>query len=115
MKSRSKRRSRNRTSKRRSKRSIRTRAALPKKPKKLKPLTIVSSPVRNKVYCGDLAYLPSEEYSRFGTRRECLDKGYGVGRASEYNYLRERLQESGYLLPERSYGRANKKDDYEIV
>ncbi len=102
-------------SKRRSKRSTRTRAALPKKPKKLKPLTILPAPSRNKVYCGDLAYLPSEEYSRFGTRRECLDKGYGVGRASEYNYLRDRLQESGYLLPERSYGRVNKKDDYEIV
>ena len=85
------------------------------RPKKLKPLTIPPVQGRKKVYCGDLAYLPSDEYERAGTRRECLDKGYGAGRASEYHYLRERLQETGYLLPERSYNRSTKKDDYEIV
>ena len=85
------------------------------RPKKLKPLNILPVQGRKKVYCGDLAYLPSDEYERAGTRRECLDKGYGAGRASEYNYLRERLQETGYLLPERSYNRSTKKDDYEIV
>ena len=106
------------------KRSVKTRASIPKpkpkgrsrgRPRKLKQLTIPPVQGRKKVYCGDLAYIPSDEYERAGTRRECLDKGYGAGRASEYNYLRERLQETGYLLPERSYNRSTKKDDYEIV
>ena len=110
--------SRKQKSKKRSKRSTKTRASIPKpkgRPRKLKPLTIPPVQGRKKVYCGDLAYLPSDEYERAGTRRECLDKGYGAGRASEYHYLRERLQETGYLLPERSYNRSTKKDDYEIV
>ncbi len=123
--------SRKQKSKKRSKQSTKTRASIPRpppaldgkvpkpkpkgRPRKLKPLTIPPVQGRKKVYCGDLAYLPSDEYERAGTRRECLDKGYGAGRATEYNYLRERLQETGYLLPERSYNRSTKKDDYEIV
>ena len=114
--------SRKQKSKKRSKQSTKTRASIPNpkgrsrgRPRKLKPLTIPPVQGCKKVYCGDLAYLPSDEYERAGTRRECLDKGYGAGRASEYHYLRERLQESGYLLPERSYNRSTKKDEYEIV
>jgi hypothetical protein len=100
--------------------STKTRVSIAKgrsrgRPRKLKMLTILPSQGKKKVYCGDLAYLPSDEYDRFGTRRECLDKGYGIGRASEYSYLREKLQEIGYLLPERTYGRSVKKDDYEII
>ena len=54
-----------------------------------------------KIYCGGLDVLPSDEYERFGTRRECLDKGYGLGRNLEYNYIRSLLIQEGYEIPEK--------------
>jgi hypothetical protein len=72
--------------------------------KRKKKVTVIqfSSPLHGrKLYCGGLEYLPSDEYERFGTRRECLDIGIGVGHAIEYNYLRELLLQEGYEIPER--------------
>ena len=34
-------------------------------------------PARRKIYCGDKDDLPAG-YSRFGTRNECLKRGYGA-------------------------------------
>jgi len=39
---------------------------------------ITSTQVNKKIYCGDKKNLPSE-YTNFGSRRDCLKKGVGVG------------------------------------
>ncbi len=35
--------------------------------------------VKDKIYCGDRNELPDFSYDRFGTPKECLSKGVGVG------------------------------------
>lgn len=70
------------------------------RPKKVKQISF--RPLNGKkVYCGGLEELPSPEYERFGSRRECLDIGFGAGRNTEYNYLRSLLLQEGYEIPER--------------
>ena len=57
------------------------------------------SKTKTKCYCGNSDELPSPEYSRFGTRRECLQKGIGLGHVTEYNSLRQKLKEYGISIP----------------
>lgn len=68
--------------------------------KKIKKITFTPIPLGTKAYCGNLDILPSMEYDHFGSRRECLDIGLGVGRRLEYIYLQKLLYREGYEIPE---------------
>lgn len=46
--------------------------------------------VKEKIYCGDREELP-DGYDRFGSRRECLNRGFGVGVFGVSDAERERM------------------------
>lgn len=51
-----------------------------------------------KIYCGDKA-LDTNEYSRNGTKRECLKKGFGLAQWKGKNLHKNSLQNIGYIGP----------------
>ncbi len=53
---------------------------------------------KEKIYCGDCNYLPSAVYTRFGTRRECLEVGIGVGRTMEFEHQQAKLKSRGIRI-----------------